>query len=32
MTTALRRIEDLIQGGLAARVPDPRTAAARTSN
>ena len=23
MTTALRRIEDLIQGGLAARVPDP---------
>jgi CheY-like chemotaxis protein/DNA-binding MarR family transcriptional regulator len=23
MTTALRRIEDLIQGGLASRVPDP---------
>ncbi len=23
MTTALRRIEDLIQGGLAARMPDP---------
>jgi CheY-like chemotaxis protein/DNA-binding MarR family transcriptional regulator len=23
MTTALRRIEDLIQGGLAARTPDP---------
>jgi CheY-like chemotaxis protein len=23
MTTALRRIEDLIQGGLAARLPDP---------
>lgn len=23
MTTALRRIDDLIQGGLAARVPDP---------
>lgn len=23
MTTALRRIEDLIQGGLATRVPDP---------
>jgi CheY-like chemotaxis protein/DNA-binding MarR family transcriptional regulator len=23
VTTALRRIEDLIQGGLAARVPDP---------
>jgi DNA-binding MarR family transcriptional regulator len=23
MTSALRRIEDLIQGGLAARVPDP---------
>ena len=23
MTTSLRRIEDLIQGGLAARVPDP---------
>lgn len=23
MTTALRRIEDLIQGGLAARIPDP---------
>jgi DNA-binding response OmpR family regulator len=23
MTTALRRIEDLIQGGLVARVPDP---------
>ena len=23
MTTALRRIEDLIQGGLVARLPDP---------
>ncbi|MEY2919097.1 MAG: hypothetical protein RL261_402 [Pseudomonadota bacterium] len=23
MTTALRRIEDLLQGGLAARIPDP---------
>ena len=23
MTTALRRIEDLIQGGLVVRIPDP---------
>jgi DNA-binding MarR family transcriptional regulator len=23
MTTALRRIDDLVQGGLVARVPDP---------